>query len=72
MLLLTSLSLVIQLAKLVQDNGKSQKVTGAISEMALEIYPLSISSIPFITVINLIMVLSMLHKVSSPKIGEWQ
>lgn len=72
MLLLTSLSLVIQLAKLVQDNGKSQKVTGAISEMASEIYPLSISSIPFITVINLIMVLSMLHKVSSPKIGEWQ
>lgn len=71
MLLLTSLSLVIQLAKLVQDNGKSQKVTGAISEMASEIYPLSISSIRFITVINL-MVFSMLHEVSSPKLGEWQ
>lgn len=72
MLLLTSLSLVIQLPKLVQDNGKSQKVTGAISEMASEIYPLSISSIPFITAINLIIVFLMLHEVSSPKIGEWQ
>jgi len=40
--------------------------------MASEIYPVSISSISFITVINIIMVYSILHEVSSPKIGERQ
>lgn len=60
MLLLTSLILVIPLPKLLQGNGKQ---LGANSEMASEIYPLSISSISFITVNNIIIVFSILHEV---------